>query len=69
MLSEVQGESMESEWSEEEVEEAETEVFDREAHYEMYEELAADIITLKIRNNFFHKKLAEYFKKRKVNHH
>lgn len=42
-------------------------VFDREAYYETYEELGTDILSLKIRNNFFQKKMTEYFKKRKVN--
>lgn len=65
MLSETEGRSMESEVSIV-IEEEEKEEFDREAYYDVYNQIAAEITPLKIRNNFFQKKLAEYYKKRKV---
>lgn len=49
-----------------EVEEQPEPILDRELYYEMHDNLEAEIAVLKISNNFFHKKMTEYFKKRKV---
>lgn len=42
------------------------EVLDRAPYYELHEKLTQEHITHKIKNNFLHRKMAEYFKKRKA---
>lgn len=42
------------------------EVLDREPYYELYNKLTAEVGSLKLKNTFLQKKMADYFKKRKV---
>lgn len=42
------------------------EVLDRDPYYELYNKLTVEMATCKIKNNFLQKKMAEYFRKRKV---
>lgn len=43
-----------------------TEVLDREPYYELYNKYTAEMTACKIKNNFLQRKMAEYFRKRKV---
>lgn len=62
-----QSEIEEGEAEESRPEEVETEVFDRELYYQMYDTITSELPAIKIRNNFLQKKMVEYFRKRNVN--
>lgn len=42
------------------------EVLDRDPYYELYNKLTVEMVTCKIKNNYLQKKMADYFRKRKV---
>ncbi|XP_022920989.2 cilia- and flagella-associated protein 184-like [Onthophagus taurus] len=52
----------------EEEEEEEEEIVDREPYYDLYKALLAEYPMIKMKNNFLQRKMAEYFKKRKMEH-
>lgn len=57
----------ESESEESQPEEAKASiVFDRELFYQMHATLTSELPAVKIKNNFLQRKMAEYFRKRKV---
>lgn len=46
----------------------EPEPLDRQPYYELHDLLGAELTSCKIKNNFLHRKMAEYFRKRKMEH-
>ncbi|GJQ72211.1 hypothetical protein Trydic_g3302 [Trypoxylus dichotomus] len=67
MGEEEEAESEELEKTSSTVEEAE-EYLDREPYYELYRSLVKEYPMLRMKNNFLQRKMAEYFKRRKMEH-